>query len=81
VSFEFVPERLEVYRSATTILAALLNAQPGVLNSKGDIKDLSLRAARMALALADDVEIAFGERGTAPAQSDSAPPKHGGRGT
>ena len=64
MSFEFVPERLELYRSATTILAALLNAQPGVLNSKGDIKDLSLRAARMALALADDVEMAFGERTT-----------------
>ena len=81
MSFEFVPERLELYRSATTIFAALLNAQPGVLNSKADIKDLSLQAARMALALADDVETAFGERGTGPAQSDSAPPKHGGRGT
>jgi hypothetical protein len=63
VSFEFVPERLELYRSATTIFAALLNAQPGILNSKADIKDLSLRAAKMALALADDVEMAFGERG------------------
>jgi hypothetical protein len=63
VSFEFVPERLELYRSATTIFAALLNAQPGILNSKADIKDLSLQAAKMALALADDVEMAFGERG------------------
>ena len=63
MSFEFVPERLELYRSATTIFAALLNAQPGILNSKADIKDLSLQAAKMALALADDVEMAFGERG------------------